>query len=71
MYLVPGIEWINNQSVDIGLDFTLHTLQFLPEQPPYHDGYALWLTWPGRNPALKSILINTHMDVVAVDEVKY
>jgi aminoacylase len=29
--------------------------------------FALWLTWNGTNPNLKSILVNSHMDVVAVD----
>lgn len=33
--------------------------------------FALWMTWSGTNPELKSILFNTHMDVVPADPEKW
>jgi len=30
--------------------------------------FAIWLTWTGLEPSLKSILLNSHMDVVPVIE---
>ena len=35
--------------------------------PEGKGNYALLYTWPGRDPALKPILLMAHMDVVAVD----
>jgi aminoacylase len=59
-----GIAWIRNQAHEIGLDF--HMVNFTKEKE-----FAIWLTWNGTNPTLKSILINSHMDVVAVDKSKW
>lgn len=38
------------------------------EFPKPHE-FAVWLTWKGKTPALTSILLNSHIDVVPVDEV--
>lgn len=56
------IEWLKKQSNDIGLEFNI--LEF----PPPCE-FVVWLTWPGKTPALSSILLNSHIDVVPVDEV--
>ncbi len=37
--------------------------------PQSQNGFSIWWTWSGRNPNLKSILIGSHLDTVAVDEV--
>ena len=31
--------------------------------------FAVWLTWTGSDPSLKSVMLNSHIDVVPVDEV--
>ncbi len=59
-----AIEWLRGQASDIGLDFTLVDLNGAAE-------FALWLTWHGSDPSLKSVLFNSHMDVVAIQEVCY
>lgn len=33
--------------------------------------FAFWMTWEGSDPSLKSVLFNSHMDVVAVDPEKW
>lgn len=65
IFLVQSIEWIRQQADEIGLDFNLLGLG----QDGVPHAFALWLTWNGTNPALKSILLNTHMDVVPVEPV--
>lgn len=58
------IDWIKKQADDIGLEFNM--VEF-----PKPLEFAVWLTWPGKTPALSSVLLNSHIDVVPVDEVKY
>jgi aminoacylase len=58
------ITWIRKQAQEIGLDF--HMVNFEKE-----NEFAILLTWNGTNPSLQSILINSHMDVVAVDKSKW
>lgn len=57
------IAWLRNQALEIGLSFNVEYYD-----PPEHS-FSVWMTWNGTNPQLKSILIDSHMDVVAVDEV--
>ncbi|OXA57515.1 aminoacylase-1 [Folsomia candida] len=56
------IAWLRNQALEIGLSFNVEYYD-----PPEHS-FSVWMTWNGTNPQLKSILIDSHMDVVAVDE---
>ena len=56
------IDWLKKQADEIGLQFNI--VRF--ESP---DLFALWLTWPGTNPSLKSVMLNSHIDVVPVDPV--
>ncbi|CAL8088930.1 unnamed protein product [Orchesella dallaii] len=55
-----AIEWLKKQAVDLNLEFNI--VRF---EPP--NEFAVWLTWRGTNQSLKSILLNSHIDVVPVD----
>lgn len=57
------IEWLKKQADEIGLEFNI--VRF--ESP---NLFALWLTWKGTNPSLKSVMLNSHIDVVPVDPVR-
>jgi len=59
-----AITWLKKQAVDIGLEF--HIVEF-----PKPDEFAVWLTWKGSDPSLKSILLNSHIDVVPVEPSKW
>ncbi|CAL8088924.1 unnamed protein product [Orchesella dallaii] len=58
------IEWIKRQATEIGLEFNI--VEF-----PKPAEFAVWLTWPAKTPTLSSILLNSHIDVVPVDETKW
>jgi hypothetical protein len=58
-----AIEWFQTQAENY-FDLEFNLVRF---QPP--DLFAIWLTWKGVNPRLKSILLNSHMDVVKADKV--
>jgi len=60
--LEDSISWIKEQASSIGLEY--NAVEF----PPPGE-FAIWLTWRGRDPSLPSILLNSHIDVVPVDEV--
>jgi len=60
-----AIEWLKKQAVDLGLEFNI--VRF----PPPNE-FAVYLTWRGTQGAsLKSILLNSHIDVVPVDPSKW
>lgn len=56
------ISWLQKQANEIDLEYNI--VEF---PKPYE--FAVWLTWKGKTPALTSILLNSHIDVVPVDEV--
>jgi aminoacylase len=57
-------EWLQNQAKEIGLEF--HHIEF-----PKPAEYAIWMTWQGTEPGLKSVLLNSHIDVVPVERSKW
>jgi len=59
-----AITWLKKQAKDLDLEF--HIVEF-----PKPNEFAVWLTWKGKDPSLKSILLNSHIDVVPVDETKW
>lgn len=65
-FLEEAIEWLKDQAVEIGLEFS--EIQLGPEND---ENVAVTISWKGTDPALKSILFNSHMDVVAAETVKY
>lgn len=56
------IEWFKRQAQEIGLEFNI--VEF-----PKPDEFAVWLTWKGTDPSLKTIMLNSHIDVVPVEPV--
>lgn len=64
-FLEEAVEWLRHQAVEIGLEYS--EIQLGPEND---DNIAMTITWKGKAPALKSILFNGHMDVVAAETVK-
>ncbi|KAG6456639.1 aminoacylase-1 isoform X2 [Manduca sexta] len=54
------VNFLKKQAKEIGLAFNVY--EVVPTKP------VVVLTWPGKNPALPSILLNSHMDVVPVFE---
>lgn len=58
-----AINWLKKQAHDLGLEF--HIVEF-----PKPAEFAVWLTWKGKDSSLKSILLNSHIDVVPVDPVR-
>lgn len=56
----PAIAWLKGQADEIGLDFNCVRM----EAPAL---FAAILTWPGKDPSLKSVMLNSHIDVVPVD----
>lgn len=62
MRTVGAIEWLKKQAKDLNLEFNI--VEF-----PKPNEFAVWLTWKGKDPSLKSILLNSHIDVVPVEEV--
>ncbi|CAL8079875.1 unnamed protein product [Orchesella dallaii] len=58
------IPWLRQYADELGLDFNLLDLG----EP---NRFALWMTWNGSDPSLKSVLLNSHMDVVAAEPEKW
>ncbi|KAF8405739.1 hypothetical protein HHK36_007816 [Tetracentron sinense] len=58
-----AVSFLSSQAQSIGLK-TL-TLEFAPGKP------LLLLTWPGSNPSLPSILLNSHLDSVPAEPSKW
>lgn len=56
------MDFLRKQADNIGLDFKI-IYPVMKEKP------VVILTYPGTDPNLRSILLNSHMDVVAVFEV--
>ncbi|XP_021957852.1 aminoacylase-1 isoform X1 [Folsomia candida] len=59
-----AIVWLKKQAIDLGLEF--HIVEF-----PKPNEFAVWLTWQGKDVTLKSVLLNSHIDVVPVDATKW
>jgi len=59
-----AIDWLRKQAEDLELEFNI--VEF-----PKPSEFAVWLTWKGTDPSLKSILLNSHIDVVPVDREKW
>jgi len=59
-----AIAWLENQAKEIGLEFNIVRFNST-------DSFTVWLTWGGTDPGLKSILLNSHIDVVPVDPSKW
>jgi aminoacylase len=58
------IQFIKLEVEEIGLEYNI--VRF---QPP--EEFAIYATWRGSDPSLKSIMLNSHIDVVPVDESKW
>ena len=56
------IDWLKEQAHEIDLEYNI--LDF-----PKPNEFAVWLTWKGTDPSLKTILLNSHIDVVPVEPV--
>ncbi|KAF5283245.1 hypothetical protein FQR65_LT13987 [Abscondita terminalis] len=57
---LPCVNFLREQAEALGLVFNVHY---------YHEDVpVIVLTWQGSQPQLPSILLNSHMDVVAADE---
>lgn len=61
LFLEECLEFLERQCLDIGL--SVNIVRQSPMKP------ILIATWKGLDPSLPSLLLNSHMDVVAVDEV--
>jgi len=59
-----AVEWLRKQAKDLDLEFNI--VEF-----PKPEEFAVWLTWKGTDPTLKSILLNSHIDVVPVEPSKW
>ncbi|XP_049867858.1 aminoacylase-1-like isoform X2 [Pectinophora gossypiella] len=57
--LEKAVAFWSRQAVELGLVFEVHRSEGLPIGV---------MTWPGVDPSLPSIMLNSHMDVVPVDE---
>lgn len=58
-----AIKWLSEYGMEIGLDVSVVQME-----PPAL--FAFILTWTGSDPCLPSVMINSHMDVVAVEPVR-
>ncbi|KAF5287545.1 hypothetical protein FQR65_LT12216 [Abscondita terminalis] len=56
----PCVKFLQSQADSLGLSCRVYTCK--PKKP------IVVITWPGTDPALNSILLNSHMDVVPVFE---
>lgn len=63
--LEEAVRWLKIQAIQIGLEYSEIKLG-----PKNDNNVALTITWKGTDPSLKSILFNSHMDVVAAEPVK-
>ncbi|VEL19926.1 unnamed protein product [Protopolystoma xenopodis] len=59
----PAVEWLIKQGKSLGL--SIHIVEIVSNNP------IVILCWKGYRPDLSSILLNSHMDVVPVDEAKW
>ncbi|XP_043714367.1 aminoacylase-1-like [Telopea speciosissima] len=59
----PAADFIFSQAKTIGLES--QSLEFVKSKP------VILLKWPGTNPDVPSIILNSHMDVVAVENNKW
>lgn len=57
----PAVDFLKRQAADLGFDFQV-AVPVTPKKP------VVILTWVGTHPDLKSIVLNSHMDVVPVFE---
>lgn len=57
-------KFLQGEAASLGLEF--HRVNF---GTPTALLFAVCMTWLGKNPALKSIMLNSHMDVVPADYV--
>lgn len=57
----PCVIFLKKIADSIGLRFSVYRCH--PKKP------VVIMTWPGANPILPAILLNSHMDVVPVSEV--
>ncbi|CAG9785642.1 unnamed protein product [Diatraea saccharalis] len=60
--LYKAVDFLRSLSSEIGLDFAVYTPAGIP---------ICVLTWPGVDPSLPSIMLNSHMDVVEADEARW
>jgi aminoacylase len=58
------IEWLRQQAKEIGLEFNI--VEF-----PKPAEFTVWLTWKGKDSNLKSVILNSHIDVVPVERNKW
>ncbi|KAM7539278.1 hypothetical protein Aperf_G00000055517 [Anoplocephala perfoliata] len=58
-----AINWLRNQGSEIGLECFL--VEIVPKNP------ILIMKWQGSDPSLRSVLLNSHMDVVEVEHEKW
>lgn len=58
------IAWVKKQAEELDLEFNI--VRF-----PAPAEFTVWLTWRGKNPSLKSVMLNSHMDVVPVNMEKW
>lgn len=56
----PCVQFLRRQADRLGLAVRVHAAGGDPAKP------VVIITWPGAEPGLKSILLNSHMDVVPV-----
>ncbi|OWM90166.1 aminoacylase-1 [Punica granatum] len=59
----PAVSFLKTQALSISLQ--TRVLEFVPSKP------VLLVTWPGSNPSLPSVLLNSHMDSVPVEPEKW
>jgi aminoacylase len=57
----PCVSFLRSQALELGLDFNV-VVPVTPKKP------ICILTWIGTSPEMKSIILNSHMDVVPVFE---
>ncbi|CAL8075418.1 unnamed protein product [Calicophoron daubneyi] len=59
----PALTWLRSLGCELSLD--CYVTEIVPENP------ILVMRWEGSSPELPAILLNSHMDVVPVDESKW
>ncbi|VUZ43495.1 unnamed protein product [Hymenolepis diminuta] len=58
-----AVDWLRDQGTKMGLECFL--VELIPNNP------ILVMKWQGSDPSLRSIMLNSHMDVVAVEREKW
>lgn len=61
LFSEPCVEFLRRQADELGLQFKIE-VPVTPKKP------ICIMTWPGSQPELKSVILNSHMDVVPVFE---